>query len=772
MERRIVLARSTKGMTEVAANSGALPSDLFELLQQIDGQTSSEELCIRLDGFKRGQTAARILLLREGGYITDHESTLVHRQAAPARSDTSSGAKVVPQPVAAAPVKSASMPGGRSIERPSSRPVDLAARVSTTSNMDKKSAPPSRSGNDPRPVGLGPIVTLDDAAIVQRTDKGFRATAGLERDLASDAVSFLTKIATPTSIGDLCIQTGRARASLVASVLDLVGEGYLEVKDATGARSQGAPIKAPVAPPVRRAESMPEGTPKHSRADAQTERRPSAPASDQPEVFSLPLPEGRPELAARERPREAAERSDDRRRTLARAETAANELRSERRTERSGDVFAKERTDHVLGDIEATQRTIDRAGTRSQGTPRLQPVAGGGIRWVGKALIGLAVAAIAIGGGGYLVVHTLDVRRIETIAASHLGETVRIGEIGFSVWPRPALVLRDVTVGNEKRFRAPVVRAALNRAALFGSGPKYSRIDIVNAVVAADFFWAHASESMKPAAPLTSSRIEFENMSIVDPKWRFTGLSAAMTIKPSGQIQSMRVEDAAGITALTLSPSGPKSVAADLTIRSFQPKGGLISLSSVTGSGTLTSDEFVVREFQGYAAGTTLRGAGRLRIGQRWTFDGTVEAKAVDLATAAPGLFRSGTAIAQARFAAGGANLDALFSELSIAGSAALDQGVLTGVDFVRALQESQATGGSSSYNNGAASFQWNGNRLVISSLRVGRTGLSAEGTAAVDAEGRLSGRLAATSTMQEDPITGSFGLSGTLAKPVIRRVY
>ncbi|MSQ20374.1 MAG: hypothetical protein EXR39_12660 [Betaproteobacteria bacterium] len=97
---------------------------------------------------------------------------------------------------------------------------------------------------------------------------------------------------------------------------------------------------------------------------------------------------------------------------------------------------------------------------------------------------------------------------------------------------------------------------------------------------------------------------------------------------------------------------------------------------------------------------------------------------------------------------------------------------MITGVDFVRALQESLATGGSSAYNNGAATFQWRGSRLVISTLRVGRTGLSAEGTATVDAEGRLSGRLAATSTIQEDPITGSFGLSGTLAKPVIRRVY
>ncbi|MSQ20376.1 MAG: hypothetical protein EXR39_12670 [Betaproteobacteria bacterium] len=95
---------------------------------------------------------------------------------------------------------------------------------------------------------------MDDAAIVQRTDKGFRATAGLERGLDSDAVSFLNKIATPVSIGDFCIQTGRSRATLVTSVLDLVSEGYLEVAEGRGTRTQDLPVKAPVAQPPRRPE--------------------------------------------------------------------------------------------------------------------------------------------------------------------------------------------------------------------------------------------------------------------------------------------------------------------------------------------------------------------------------------------------------------------------------------------------------------------------------------------------------------------------------------
>ncbi|MSQ20375.1 MAG: hypothetical protein EXR39_12665 [Betaproteobacteria bacterium] len=341
-------------------------------------------------------------------------------------------------------------------------------------------------------------------------------------------------------------------------------------------------------------------------------------------MFSAPAEQVGAERIRRERRRDKADSidadgpvngGDDRRRALERAEAAA----LVRRSERAVDGFGKERTDHVLGDIAATQRTIDRAAARSQGVTQVapQPVAGSRMHWVSKALIGLGVAALSIGGGGYGVVHTLDVRRIESIASSHLGEAVRIGAIGFSVWPRPALVLRDVTVCSEQRFRAPTIRAALNRAALFGSGVKYSRIDILNAVVAADFFWAHAGESMKPAAPLTSSRIEFDDMTIVDPKWRFSGLSAAMTIKPSGQIQSMRIEDASGATALTLAPSGPKSVAVELAARSFQPKDASMTLSSLIASGVMTTDEFVIREFQGYAAGTTVRGAGRLRIGQR-----------------------------------------------------------------------------------------------------------------------------------------------------------
>jgi hypothetical protein len=780
MERRIVLARSTKGMTEAAANSGALPTDLYDLLLQIDGQSTSEELCARLDGLHRGQTAARISVLRQAGYITDHESTLVHRHTEPVRADATAGVKVAPPPV-----KSAGAPSGRSIERSAPRPQEPAPRAATVVSTEKRAAPPSQAGLEPRakPAGLNAIVTLDDAAIVQRTDKGFRATAGLERGLSSEAISFLTRIATPISIGELCKQTGYARTSLVAGVLDLAGDGYLEVSDAPGTRSQGSPVKAPMSPPAARRSVEPArvATPRHSHTDHSVERRappvpaPRAEKSVEPNFPSLGAADGRidHEISdeALERDETADRRHDDRRKALGRAETAAKQ----RRAERANDTFANEATDHVLGDIEATQRTINQAAARHQTATRESPKpvarrARG--PWVRNTLIGLGVISIVVGTGGYVVLHTLDVRRIEAIATSHLGEAVRISDMGFAVWPRPALVLRDVTVGAEGRFRAPTIRVAPNRALFFGSGTKYSRIDIQGGVVAADFFWKHAGESVKPAVPLSSSRIEFDDMTIVDPKWRFTRLSASMTIKPSGQIQSMRIEDENGATALILSPNGPQSAAVELTARSFQPKGSGISLASLTGNGTLTPQEFIIREFQAHASGTTVRGTGRLRIGQRWTLDGTLDAKAIDLAAAAPALFRNGTAIGQARYSTSGASLDALFGELSISGTAALDQGVITGVDFVRALQESSATGGSSAYNNGQASFQWSGNRLVISSFRVGKHGVTAEGGASVDAEGRLAGRLAATSTMQEDPITGSFGLSGTLAKPLIRRVY
>jgi hypothetical protein len=771
MERRIVLARSTKGMTEAAANSGALPTELFELLLQIDGQSSSEELCVRLDGPHRGQTAARISVLRQAGYITDHESTLVHRQAEPMRSDTSSGAKVVP------PVKSSAVQSGRSIDRPAPRPPVATPRAGSADTVDKRPLASRQSNPDVRAksVAPNPIVMLDDAAVVQRTDKGFRATAGLERGLSSDAISFLNRIATPISIGELCKQTGYSRDSLVTGVLDLVGEGYLEVSETPGVRSKGAQT-GPSQRPSRSAEPVRASVPRHSRSDSPVDMRSPGPApAGRRGPFSLPSLDEPAGPKDRERLHDDQTRVDppreNRRQALERAEAAT----ARRRSERAGEEFGSEPTDHVLGDIEATQRTIDRAATRHQTGPRELPhplqrrprkVL------VRSTLIGLGIAAIAVGAGGYFLFHTLDVRRIESIASSHLGETVRVGEIGFDVLPRPALVLRDVTVGAESRFRAPAVRAALNRAIFFGSGPKYSRIDIQGAVVAADFFWKHAGESVRPAVPLSSSRIEFDNMTIVDPKWRFSGLSASMTIKPSGQIQSMRLEDATGATALILSPNGPQSAAVELTARSFQPKGSMISLASLTGNGTLTPQELIVRDFQAYAAGTTIRGTGRLRIGQRWTLDGTLDAKAVDLAAAAPTLFRNGTAIGQARYIASGATLDALFGELSISGTAALDQGVITGVDFVRALQESMATGGSSAYNSGTATFQWSGNRLVISSLQVGKHGLTAQGGATVEPDGRLTGRLAATSTMQEDPITGSFGLSGTLAKPLIRRVY
>jgi hypothetical protein len=384
-------------------------------------------------------------------------------------------------------------------------------------------------------------------------------------------------------------------------------------------------------------------------------------------------------------------------------------------------------------------------------------------------LIVTVIAVAVISGLIVWLMHGLEVARVEAAGSAELGAPVRIREVALSVWPRPAVVLRDVTVGADGHFKAANIRAVLNLSALIGGDRPYSRLEVEGAVIASDFLWTLGSESRTVVLPLSFDLVQFADTTIVDTHWSLAGLSAFATLSRSGRMQSLKVQNADRSVTVTISPDGSGKAAVAISAKFFQPDPAWIAMSGVQADGTMTPDELLIREFEGQASGGTVRGSAQLRSGSRWSLDGSIEARSMYLADIATTLFRGGKANGQARFGMSGPSLNKLFLAPSMSGFATIDDGALAGIDLSRAIQGSNGAGGATAFNQGSASFQLSNKRLTVAGIRFGNATLSVDGNADVDAQGNFMGRLLATLSTPGAPITGNFALGGTLARPVIK---
>ena len=391
------------------------------------------------------------------------------------------------------------------------------------------------------------------------------------------------------------------------------------------------------------------------------------------------------------------------------------------------------------------------------------------------SLFTLLVSAFAAVGvivvGAFFTLYRPDLSRIEAALSTQLGEAVTIGDADLDLWPTPALILRNVGIGKEPRFKARAVRVVVNASALMGANLKVSQVEVQNAVITTDFFWSRGNGSIRPAASASFDRVDFTGLTLVDPHWSIPQLTASAALEKSGHLRSLQVLDASGSATLTFAPGSKDQAVIVLNLGAFQPDPTSMRIANLIAEGTMTRDEMLIKEFKGQSAGGSLRGEARLRSGPRWSLDGTVEARGVDLAMVAPPLFQPSKANGKARFSMSAKSLDTLFTAPTIIGNASFSKGVIVGIDIPRSVQESANAGNTTSFDEGTATFQWRNGRLNIAGMRLIDGKYAADGSAEVDGRGHLTGMLAATVELADGPMTSRFAIGGTLLQPKINRL-
>ena len=167
----------------------------------------------------------------------------------------------------------------------------------------------------------------------------------------------------------------------------------------------------------------------------------------------------------------------------------------------------------------------------------------------------------------------------------------------------------------------------------------------------------------------------------------------------------------------------------------------------------------------GNLLGGSIGGSARLRWDDGWTFEGSFKAHRLDAARLAPQLFESGKLDARADAAWEVRDAGRLFAAPRLKGEAGVRNGVLRGVDLAGVARNGDRRG-KTAFADLDGSFVLEHGRLQMRGLRLGAGLLAADGSAELDAGGRLAGRLAVDLKASSRQARGHVGLSGTLAQP------
>ena len=170
------------------------------------------------------------------------------------------------------------------------------------------------------------------------------------------------------------------------------------------------------------------------------------------------------------------------------------------------------------------------------------------------------------------------------------------------------------------------------------------------------------------------------------------------------------------------------------------------------------------------AFGGSLSGSARLSWRDAWILDGEFAARGMDADKLAAPALSGGRLEGKGNYGMKASAPEKLMASARMEGTFSVQKGTIANVDFTRMLQGSSGGGGSTLFSEMTGSYVADANRIQLRQIRLAAGLLSANGTADIDAQQNLSGRLQIELRAQTAQGRATLAISGTLAEPQFRR--
>ena len=386
----------------------------------------------------------------------------------------------------------------------------------------------------------------------------------------------------------------------------------------------------------------------------------------------------------------------------------------------------------------------------------------------------LALLAIGIG-----LLHVVPLRpyaeKVEGTLSAFLGDPVSIGSMTFRLVPTPHLRVEDVSVGKVRDAKASRGRIDLDLLSLFGARPAIDSIELEDVTLTQEALRrvpAWGSAEGKSGASV--GRIKLRGVK-AEVRPQLAAFDATMTFRRGGALERAVLTSAAGWT-VNMVPS-EKGFDLDMTARNVSlPMGIPVPLGDVRGKGTLEGNQILVPEFEADTLEGKANGTLRVTWGKGVRLESGVALRQVS-AQQLVGLFTKDIAITgkldgNFNIVAEGANLESLFEATRTQGKFKLGEGSISNVDLVAVMQSDSAgtRAGVTKFNELSGEVSTNDRRANFRQVNLQGGVLRGNGAFDIGPNASLSGRLGLEMSSRVTQDRGSFAVSGTVSRPIIRR--
>ena len=362
----------------------------------------------------------------------------------------------------------------------------------------------------------------------------------------------------------------------------------------------------------------------------------------------------------------------------------------------------------------------------------------------------------------------LDVSPYEKAAGERLGEPVRIGSIHFSLVPQPHLNFENVSIGAEPRLQIASLDAVPELGSMFAPRKVFRSIEIGGLVlpqaIAARALWGKGSEDALRVERVLLKGLKLELKGMLLPP-----LDVEASFGPGG-LEKALLANAEKSLSVSLQGDGGKTQIEIAAKRLVLPFAQNIALDEFSAKGTLVAQDLLLREFEARAFDGILSGNARLSWGDAWSFGGEFAAKGMDAAKVAAPILSGGRFEGKGTYAMKADAPEKLMASARLDGSFSMQKGTLAIVDLTRTLQGTGGTGGNTLFSEMTGSVVADASRIQLRQIRLSAGLLSANGSAELDAQKNLSGRLQIELRAQVTQLRATLAITGTLAEPQFRR--
>ena len=392
-------------------------------------------------------------------------------------------------------------------------------------------------------------------------------------------------------------------------------------------------------------------------------------------------------------------------------------------------------------------------------------------RGLGWWLVGALVALLGAGVYALSFFIQIDVPYYEREAGRYFGRPVHIGAASFTLAPLPSVSFSDVTIGAGE-VRIASARAAMDMDMVWTSDRHFKLIEL-QGVTVPDARILPALFGSAESANVGFDRILATDVRIATPFAKLPPFSVKADVDRSRRLSRIEMQDRASSFYVTLTAAGAGRESVEIQSASFAvPFGAPFMLTDFGARGELTRTGLTLSGFDARLFGGVIKGTAQLNFTGPWTLNGKLEAKVLELSSAAPQIFSGGRANGTASFSMTAAGPGELFGAPVLQGNFDVSPSTVTLIDLGQSLDTRQeVAAGTTQLDGTSGEIQIAGRQIRIRNVLMTAGKTTALGNFDVDASrGALGGRMAIEAPGVDGPRRAGFSFAGTVDRPVLKR--